>query len=61
MIPGDQGGGGGGYERDNNFVANTLLRRPGSLQMRPRRMPLLGGFQAQHQHVENDPNIDDKN
>ena len=29
--------------------------------MRPRRMPFLGCFQTQHQHVEDDPHIDDKN
>src|ERR1700731_3253381 len=44
----------------------TLAQRIGhprivDSQMHPRRMPLLGRFQSQHQHVEDDPHIDDKN
>src|SRR5712692_2404467 len=56
LLP--RGGGGWGYQRDNNFVANTSGCRPGSLQMPPSRMPLLGCFQTQHQHVEHDPDVD---
>src|SRR5258708_11222609 len=62
MISLDQGGGGWGYQPDNNFVANTRGSPPRSrhrsLRMRPCRVPLLGCFQAQHQHVEDDPDID---
>src|ERR1700687_3179436 len=39
----------------------TLLIAGGALRMRPCRMPLLGCFQSQHQHVEDDPHVDSEN